>query len=234
MTGITQNQLKFIAVLTMTVDHIGAILFPDILLLRIIGRLAFPIFSYSVYEGCRYTRRPVLYLLRMLLLGVACTGMKYVFTGIWTGDILITFSLSICILLPLRRWKSALWERRAEAVPAGLLTAGAVLLAAGICTVFYVDYGFFGVMVPVLAELADFKRAQVSSDRNWLPLAGFGVGLLFVCLSSVAIQFYSGIALLLLMLANGRRGNRKLKYVFYAYYPLHLAVLYGLALILKR
>ena len=40
---LTSNQLKLLAMLTMTIDHIGVQLFPGILWLRIVGRLAFPI-----------------------------------------------------------------------------------------------------------------------------------------------------------------------------------------------
>ena len=54
--GLTGNQLKLIALVTMTIDHIGMQLFPRVRLLRIIGRLAFPIFAYMIAEGCRYTR----------------------------------------------------------------------------------------------------------------------------------------------------------------------------------
>lgn len=45
------NMLKIIAAITMTIDHIGAILFPHILILRIIGRIAFPIFAFMIAEG---------------------------------------------------------------------------------------------------------------------------------------------------------------------------------------
>ena len=42
------NQLKIIALITMAIDHIGMYLFPQILFLRIIGRLSMPIFAYMI------------------------------------------------------------------------------------------------------------------------------------------------------------------------------------------
>ena len=45
----------------MTIDHIGAMLFPQAVWLRVIGRLAFPLFSYCIAEGCRYTRNKARY-----------------------------------------------------------------------------------------------------------------------------------------------------------------------------
>ena len=50
------NQLKIIALIAMTLDHIGKMLLPGFTILQIIGRLAFPIFAYMIAEGCRYTK----------------------------------------------------------------------------------------------------------------------------------------------------------------------------------
>ena len=54
--SLSGNQLKIIAAISMTVDHLGFILFPSLIILRIIGRIAFPIFAYMIAEGCRYTK----------------------------------------------------------------------------------------------------------------------------------------------------------------------------------
>ena len=54
--GLSGNQLKIIAMLTMLVDHIGVQLFPECIILRIIGRLSLPIFAYMIAEGCLHTR----------------------------------------------------------------------------------------------------------------------------------------------------------------------------------
>ena len=65
---LSGNQLKLIALAAMTIDHIGAYLIPDMVIFRIIGRIAFPIFAYMLAEGCRYTRNRMKY---MLVLGTA-------------------------------------------------------------------------------------------------------------------------------------------------------------------
>ena len=52
---MTGNQLKIIALIAMTIDHVGLILLPQVELLRIIGRLSFPIFAYMIAEGCFFT-----------------------------------------------------------------------------------------------------------------------------------------------------------------------------------
>ena len=53
---LTGNALKILAAIFMTIDHIGVMLFPRMLILRIIGRLALPVFAFMIAEGCKYTR----------------------------------------------------------------------------------------------------------------------------------------------------------------------------------
>ena len=45
MKLLTKNQLKILAMVCMTIDHIGAMLFPQAVWLRVIGRLAFQRYS---------------------------------------------------------------------------------------------------------------------------------------------------------------------------------------------
>ena len=52
----SNNVLKIIACITMLLDHMGFILFPEYPIFRIIGRIAFPIFAFLLAEGCYYTK----------------------------------------------------------------------------------------------------------------------------------------------------------------------------------
>ena len=63
--GLTSYQLKWIAVITMVIDHIGAVLFPGELILRIIGRLSFPIFCFLLTEGFCHTHSRRAYMQRL-------------------------------------------------------------------------------------------------------------------------------------------------------------------------
>lgn len=64
------NTIKWIGILTMTIDHVGYYLFPNIVWLRIIGRIAFPCFLYGVIEGTERTRNYPRYISQLILLGV--------------------------------------------------------------------------------------------------------------------------------------------------------------------
>ena len=58
--GFSQESLKLIACLTMLVDHIGALLMPQYMWMRAIGRLSFPIYCFMLAEGVHYTKNPPL------------------------------------------------------------------------------------------------------------------------------------------------------------------------------
>lgn len=64
------NTIKWIGILTMTIDHVGYYLFPGILWLRIIGRIAFPCFLYGIIEGTERTSNYPRYISQLILLGV--------------------------------------------------------------------------------------------------------------------------------------------------------------------
>ena len=53
---MNRNVLKIIALITMLIDHIGCIFFPNIIVFRVIGRLSYPIFAMFIAEGYYYTK----------------------------------------------------------------------------------------------------------------------------------------------------------------------------------
>lgn len=219
-TGLNGNQLKIIALITMTIDHIGMYLFPHILILRIIGRLSMPIFAYMIAEGCRYTKNRAKYLLLAAGVGLICQIVYYVAMQSLYQCILITFSLSILLIYGLDH---ALTHK----TPLAFFLAALDLLAIFfLCTVlpkllpntdYSVSYGLSGVLLPVFAFIGKNK---------WQSLALFAVGLVLMNIDLGWIQWYSLLTLPLLALYNGKRGKHKLKYLFYIFYPSHLAALY--------
>ena len=60
---LSGNSLKLIAALTMLIDHMGIMLFPNVAVLRCIGRISFPIFAFMISEGARYTKDKTRYFL---------------------------------------------------------------------------------------------------------------------------------------------------------------------------
>ena len=226
MKGLSNNQLKVIALVTMTVDHVGMILYPWVAWYRIVGRLAFPIFAYMIAEGCRYTRSMGKYLGTMALLALGCQIVDYLEQGSLYQSVLVTFSMSIGLIWLLQmaeKKRNVLWIALGALGFAGAYCFCEVLPGLLSETDFHVDYGFLGVLVPVAVYFGRNKRQKLL----FLTLA---LGALSYHLAGV--QWYCLLAVLLVALYNGQRGKHNMKWLFYIYYPAHLAVIYGISYLL--
>ena len=216
---LTSNQLKLLAMLTMTLDHIGVQLYPGVLWLRIFGRLAFPIYAYMIAEGCAHTRNRRKYLLQMAGLALLCQLVYFFAMGSLFQCILVTFTLSILLIYACDTGSRPLTALALLGV--AFVTVALPRLLPG--TDFAIDYGFFGVLVPVAAYLGETRRKKLLFTAGALVVLAWLVG---------GIQWYSLAALLPLALYSGQRGKRRMKWLFYLYYPLHLAAIYGISLLL--
>lgn len=223
--GFTQNQLKIIAAALMLTDHIGAELLPELNILRIIGRLSFPIFTFFIYEGCGHTHSKPKYLMRIFLLGLACMAVYYIYSAQIYGNILITFSLSICVIYAIQFFKSQL--HGGNRILGAFAVICSICATAAACRIIHIDYGFCGVLLPAYAEILDGYKSR----NRYMPLIGFAAGLFILSLQMGGNQYFSLISLLLLAAYNGERGKLRMKYFFYWFYPVHLAAV-GAAMIM--
>ena len=96
--GLSASTLKIIACIFMVIDHIGAVLLPEIEILRIIGRLSYPIFAYFLAEGCRYTRNKLKRFLLVFGLAILCETVAYIVSGEPDGGILVNFCMAILLI----------------------------------------------------------------------------------------------------------------------------------------
>lgn len=224
--GLTGNQLKLIALVTMTVDHMGMTLFPSNPWFRIIGRLAFPIFAYMIAEGCRYTRSMPKYLGLLAAVAAVCQAVYLVVMGSLYQCILVTFSLSVCLIALAKKaikTRGFGWYLALTVGIAGVFFLAEVLPGLLPGTDYCVDYGFWGVMLPVLVYCARDLRLRLAATAVCLAFLGSAYGW---------VQWFALGALPLLALYNGQRGKHKMKYFFYIYYPAHLVVLHFVGMLL--
>ena len=227
--GLDGGTLKLIAAALMLIDHVGAILLPQVLILRCIGRLAFPIFAFFVAEGYTHTRSFGRYLLRMAIwAAVSEIPFNLEFGHFFVPgrqNVLWTFCLA---LLTLR----GLEELRRETGGARYLGCGAAL-AAGFAAgeLLRVDYGGWGVLSVVLFYLCRQGRyARPGLLAGMLVLNGLCIGSMKTAVFGiqVPIQIFAVAALPLLWLYNGRPGAKGWRWAFYVFYPAHLLVLEGI------
>ena len=223
---LTNNQLKILALIAMTADHVGLQLLPQFGILRIIGRLAFPIFAYMIAEGCTYTKNRKRYLLTLAVMAALFQIVYFVAMDSVYQGIFVTFTLSVALIFAIDR-------ARISKTPCAVLTAVGTGLAVLFFTVvlpvllphtdYDVDYGIWGVLLPVAVYFVP--------GRLW-KLAAAGAMLVPLALSSAANQWYALVALIPLALYSGQRGKYRMKNLFYIYYPAHLVVIWLLDLLL--
>ena len=176
--GLTGNQLKILAMMAMTCDHVGVQLFPQVLWLRIVGRLALPVYAFMIAEGCRHTRNRKKYFLRLFAMGVLCQVVYFAAMGSLYMCILITFSLSVMMI--------GLYDTEEQEKT----TASRICLGLGtglvffLCTVlpdllphtdYQIDYGLVGVLLPLL----------IYGAGNW----GLVLGRVLLALQNGGIQW---------------------------------------------
>lgn len=238
---LNANALKFLAAALMLVDHIGYMLLPQVLFLRIVGRVSMPLFAFALSEGCRYTKNKTKHFFLLFTLAALCQAVYYFFDdGNLYMSILVTFSLSVLTVYALQFLKKTLFDKKADGLQKGLafvLFEAVLLCDFALCQLFTIDYGFWGIMLPVFASIFDFRGIPAPAllqKLDCLPVRvlALSIGLIFLSASFGGIQFYSLLAIPILLLYNGEKGERDTKYFFYVFYPLHLALLEGLCMFL--
>ena len=220
---LSGNALKIIALIAMTLDHIGVQFFPTVGWLRVVGRLAFPIFAYMIAEGATYTKHRARYFGTIAALAVALQVVYFVAMHSLYMCIFVTFTLSLCLIYSLdyamkkRSWTLAL----VFLVWLGVAFVSGVLPTMKTGTDFFVDYGPVGVLIPA---------ALYYTKGKWPKLLVLGGLLVLLALyANLTVQWYALLVLPLLALYSGKRGKYKLKHLFYIYYPVHLAVIWAIA-----
>ena len=216
--------LKLIAMLAMVCDHAGVVLFPQYRILRVIGRLAFPIYAYCLALGCVYTQNPLRYLRRLVLLALISQPLHealFNHTQIqFTLDFYMKGWRDPSILVSLVLGMLVIWSIREREL---LFTAALAILIAMIQI--KLDYKAKGIILMVLFYLFIQKRwlslPCMLAYMVWWGLQGNGYSLFGV---RFGIQMFAVLALPLIYIRT-RTGIRLPKWLFYAFYPAHLLVL---------
>ncbi len=217
-------ELKMIAIITMLIDHIGAVLFPQNLIFRYIGRIAFPIFVFLLVEGLFHTKNIRKYECRMLIF--ACIS-EIPFDLAFNGSILEFSSQNVFFTLALGLIMLDLIHRRKRGIPFEILMLVIFFAAANLLAT---DYSGGGILLI-------WWFYEMRSRPVW-KYTGLGIiSFLFFGL----IECWSLLAVIPLLLYNGKRGFQTgtgiysgqirgiaaniVKYLFYVFYPAHLLIL---------
>lgn len=207
------NLLKLVAIITMMIDHMGKMLFPQYPIFRIIGRIAFPLFSYCMAVGCTYTHDFKRYVGRVALLFLISQPL-YVLAlggGWFKFNILLALVAGMLVVGSLHRGKIGL---------------AAVALAASFIFQDYLDYGFRGILLMLLFyALYDKPALSFLAVGGFMFLWGMQYGGYSIGGLRFSTQMFALMALPLIYIPT-HSGLKLNKYVFYAFYPAHLLVIY--------
>lgn len=227
--GLTNNQLKIIAMVAMLSDHVGKVLLPQYPVLQIIGRLAFPIFAFMIAEGCFYTRNKLRYFLTVFLLGAGCQVVYLITEKSLYQNILITFSLSIILIFCTENYKNK--KDKTSGVILSFAVSGAFIISILLPVIFIdqgfvIDYGVCGVLLPFAIFYTTDKLRKLLFTAGILILLTLDLG--------GGIQWFSLLSIPLLALYNKKRGKYNIKPLFYVFYPAHLVVIYLISIIFNN
>ena len=203
-------QLKCIAIVSMALDHTGAVLYPSQIWLRCLGRIAFPIFCFLIVEGFFHTHDVRRYMGR---LGVFALISEIPYDLAFRGVPLEYAHQNVFFTLLIGIGMMILLERNRE----WPVKAVILLLAMWLAVLIRSDYNFRGVLLIFVI--------YIFHESRWLAVTAGG---LWNFLYQGVIQKYGVLSVLPLALYNGERG-RKMKYFFYIFYPAHLLLLYGIS-----
>lgn len=215
--GLSQETLKVIACMTMLLDHVGA-MFVRGYTLRIIGRIAFPIFCFLMAEGAYYTKNPRKYALR-LLIGALLSEIPFDLAfqrGLtWRSQsVMVTLLLGFLAVEAIQNTQN------------NLLKLLAVSAGFALGQLLQTDYGGYGVLLIVLFSQTRGKwwlQTVLAAMFAWMmdsvPVQVLGMRIpieMFALLAMLPIGCYSG---------RKRSDSKVLQWAFYLFYPVHLTVL---------
>ena len=206
--------LKWIAIITMTVDHVGVIFYPEFTFLRFIGRFSFPLFAYLLILGIENTRNIRYYFTRLFIFALISQVPFFLALGYGPFDSLnIFFTLSFGLLFVYFFKKSSVF----------------VLVPVFASLVLPFDYGIYGIaMIGCIFILKENTKFGVFSLvlLNTLFLVPWNIQFLSISAIPFIILHKNGSLKITRETTEEFTIPLWRKYFFYVYYPLHLALLY--------
>ena len=261
---LSWSQLKLIAYITMLIDHTAHVLLqngimvtypecspyvkPVMILMRGIGRIAFPIFSFLLVEGLIHTRSRVKYLLRILLLAIISEPVfDYANNGVFYyadyQNVFITLLIAattMCVLSLIEQNNRLNKNIYVLYVLQGIV----VIVGCFLAEFLKVDYGMSGIIIPLIMGV--IRRLKLDSS------SAFAIYFVATIIARVIrnivnaptyilnpemwyekylmytinnLQIFAILALIPIFMYDGTKGKPMPKAVYYLFYPVHLSIL---------
>ncbi len=208
--------LKVIALLAMLIDHLGYSLFEENIVCDIIGRIAFPIFSFLIVESFFYTRDRKKFIARLAIFALISEipfdlGLYHVLVFVAHQNVMITLLIAVIMMYFAEKTQNMFAK---------------CLIAAAFCALAWLikcDYSYYGIIVIFIFYIL----------RNSIITLFTTYSLATIAIRWGTTQVYSIASFAFIALYNGKPGTKKFKYFFYLFYPVHLIVIYIIFRIIK-
>lgn len=241
--SFSSDMLKLTAMITMLIDHIGAGILENLIIqiplsaetrdllividqvLRLIGRIAFPLYCFLLVQGFVHTKSRLKYAGSLLLFALLS---EYPFDFIFSGG--IDFSSSN-VLFTLLIGLLTLWgiEKAGSKILLQVLISAIGILTAAIL---HTDYSWMGILLILsLYFLRDYRfwQCTISFILFFLALifrsAGYYDSIWRSALRQLSSEYTLVLSFWMMYRYNGRRYLKRGKYFFYSFYPVHLLLL---------
>lgn len=209
--------MQLIAMITMLIDHLGYVFFPDERWMRVVGRIAFPIYCYLLVAGYRRTRSKKRYATRLFILALL-SQIPFMFAFVTDGvNVIGTLFVALITMMIIDRFEGN----------AGLQVLMGLLLVAALqvpLEVLNFDYAIYGVLTVLVYRYLPGALGILAGQ--------FVLNILFIFVFNFSnpIQLYSlittvFIAGLQLASPETRTEIRLPRWLWRAFYPAHLAMI---------
>lgn len=188
-------------------------------ILNVIGRIAFPIFAFTLNEGYVHTRSLKKYLLRLFIFAVSIQMPSILFGYDYPMNIFFTLFLGLLSIY--------IFNLKKMNVILKIILIGFILFFS---QKFKLDYGIYGILVIINFNI--FRNNKFKVLMNFLVLNIYNV--IFPKVFDLPdTQLFSLISLVFIFMYNGEKG-RSMKYFFYLFYPIHFFILEVIKFILEK
>ncbi len=200
--------MQMLAMLTMLIDHIGLVFYPEDPLWRLIGRIAFPLYCYALVQGYFRTRDIYKYLTRLFVIGLVSQPLYMWGLGADNINVIGTLFVSLTALY--------LCDKLGHPLLRALLIGGfAVLL-----TLLPFDYNAYGMLLVVIYRYLQSHAAVAAhlamNIAYWL-YAGWFLQM-FSAIATIAIYYWP-------FLLRRFEEARVPRWMWRSFYPAHMAAI---------
>ncbi len=218
---LDSTSLKIIAIISMTIDHTGAVLLDNNHILRAIGRIAMPIFSFCISEGYIHTKNKKKYLARLgifaLISEIPFDLAFYGEIGFRHQNVMFSFFISVIALMIFDFIQGKHGpDETVCSIPRTLL---------GIFVVFVIGVGSIKLHTDysIKAVLCIFMFYCLKDSNPWKRKSSGPV--FFTLMSEKLYNYFVFFSIIPILMYNGKKG-KGLKWLFYIFYPGHLLIIF--------